>query len=245
MQINDQAILLKTQKFNEKHLIASVLSKEHGLIKGMVKNVYPKKFKTELIPGNLCMIIWKGRLNCQLGNLSFETLYNVIAHINSDQIRMVILNSVLSLVQLCINEREPHVNIYNQLEKLLKTLASEENITLVLKQYCFFELMLLGEAGFGLDLEKCAVTKQSHDLHYVSPRTGCAVSFEAAQPYKERLLELPQFIINEAIGINFPEILSALKLTAYFFTKQIYLIADKPEPIARRMLFDKIYELAQ
>src|SRR5689334_4706180 len=139
MQINDQAILLTTQKFNEKHLIASVLSKNHGLIKGMVKNVYPKKFKTELIPGNLGAITWKSRLNSQLGSISFETLYNVIAHINSDQLRMVTLNSILSLVQLCINEREPHVNIYSQLEKLCMVLAKEEDIIMVLKQYCLFE----------------------------------------------------------------------------------------------------------
>lgn len=245
MQINDQAILLSTQKFNEKHIIASALTKNHGLIKGMVKYVYPKKFKTELIPGNLCVITWKARLNSQLGNISFETLNNVIAHINYDQLRMVILNSVLSLVQLCINEGENHASIFSALESLCQTLTDELDISIVLKQYCFFELMLLSESGFGLDLEKCVVTQQNHDLHYVSPKSGCAVSFHAAQPYKAKLLELPKFIINETTGINFAEILSALKLTSYFFTKQIYLLTDKPEPIARRMLFDKVYELTK
>ena len=240
MILTDSAILLCTQKFNEKHLIASVLSENHGLIKGFVKNAYSKKSPTELLPGNLGSVIWKGRLDSQLGNISFENTFNVSARIHHDHIRMVILHSALSLTQLCLNENEHHFNIYEHLSLICQFLANEENILLVLREYCLFELLLLKESGFGLDLEKCVVTNQLDNLCYVSPKSGCAVSYDAALPYHDKLLALPSFMTAQNVIICIDQVIAALKLTSYFFHKQIFLLIDRPEPTARRMLVNKI-----
>lgn len=240
MIITDSAILLHTQKFNERHLIVAVLSQNHGLIKGFVKNAYSKKSPTELIPGNLGSVTWKGRLDSQLGSISFENTFSVSARIHHEHLRVIILHSSLSLVQMCLNENEHHFNVFKHLNGLCTALAEEENILQVLKEYCLFELLLLKESGFGLDLEKCVVTNQLTNLSYVSPRSGCAVSYDAALPYQDKLLELPQFMTTNNVSICINQVISALKLTSFFFHKQIFLLVDKPEPTPRRMLVKNI-----
>jgi DNA repair protein RecO (recombination protein O) len=210
------------------------------LIKGFVKNAYSKKSPTELLPGNLGSVTWKGRLDSQLGTLSFEGILSVSARIHHDHIRMIILHSSLSLVQMCLNENEHHYNIYEHLKLVCNVLSEEADILIVLKEYCLFELLLLKESGFGLDLERCVVTNQLTNLCYVSPKSGCAVSYEAALPYQDKLLELPQFMTANNVSICMNQVISALKLTSFFFHKQIFLMIDKPEPTPRRMLVNKI-----
>jgi DNA repair protein RecO (recombination protein O) len=87
-----------------------------------------------------------------------------------------------------------------------------------------FELAMLGELGFGLDLENCAATGEATDLVYVSPKSGGAVSRTAGEPWRDRLLRLPPFLRQSeegAGGWSDHDLQDGFQLTGMFLLRHV------------------------
>jgi DNA repair protein RecO (recombination protein O) len=147
------------------------------------------------------------------------------------------LVTVIGLTQL-LAEREPHPRLYDALRIMLDTLDNDRMWPAVLVRY---ELGLLDELGFGLDLARCAVTGSSDDLVYVSPRTGRAVSGEAGAAYRERLLAFPAFLTSAQADPPSPaELLAGLRLTGHFLARHVLEPRGLAPPPARRLLIERL-----
>jgi DNA repair protein RecO (recombination protein O) len=128
-------------------------------------------------------------------------------------------------------ERDPHPRLYEVLTAVLDHL---DHPGLAAELMVRFELMLLDELGFGLDLEACAATGATDDLVYVSPRSGRAVSREAGEPYRDRLLPLPAFLAGPATGeVEKADIEAAFLLTGYFLERHVFDVRGEGLPEVR------------
>ena len=146
------------------------------------------------------------------------------------------LSSACALVDEALPEREPHPAMYDGFQAFLTVLGHEGWPAI----YVRLELGLLQELGFGLDLEKCALTGTTGDLAYVSPKSGRAVSRTAAAPYAEKLLPLPAFLSTGGLPADHEELRQGLDLTGYFLERHVFWPHNKPLPPARSRLIESL-----
>jgi DNA repair protein RecO (recombination protein O) len=150
--------------------------------------------------------------------------------------RLACLGAACALLEAGLPERDPHPNLYRSLGGLIDALLQESPWW---DRYVRFELDLLADLGFGLDLGSCAVTGSSDDLAYVSPRSGRAVSRAAAAPYVDRLLPLPGFLIGRG-SPDLAQVRAGLQLTGAFLRRHLLDASDTPAPRARQLLLDRL-----
>lgn len=235
MKWDDRGILLGTRPFGESKCVATMLTLDHGLHAGMMRMT--KKNTVLLQAGSIFEVHWQARLPEHLGSWSVEQVYSPLAHILSDPLALAALTSACALVQKMIPEREPHPNLFKRLFSLMKSFEFSW-----LGAYVAFEMTLLEAAGFRLDLSKCAATQGTEELIYISPRSGKAVSKQAGEPYKEKLLPLPPFMksLSETSLIQENQAIEALRITSYFLKR--YILGDQgPEmPQARDRFYERL-----
>lgn len=239
MQWSDDAILLSIGKYGERAGVVCLLSRAHGIYRSISKQAYSKSQRGIFQPGNLVSIEWKARLAEHMGSISTELRQPIAPLLLDDPLALNALNSLCGLLQKTIHEREPHAALYDKSEALLQHMAAGH---VWLPYYVKWELALLKELGYGLDLTHCAATGVTTDLHYVSPKSGRAVCAEAGAPYKERLLSLPAFLISDvaAEAISAADIHAALKLTGYFLKHWVSETHRVQLPQAREQMVDKL-----
>lgn len=191
-----------------------------------------RKNRSIFQPGNSVSVTWKARLEEHLGNFSCEYKDSVVGFILSDNKKLLALQSACSMIVNTMPERDPHPDLYYIFADFLSHLKDS---TTWLSHYVLFEIELLKNLGFGLDLEKCAATGSSCNLAYVSPKTGRAICAEAGEPYKDKLFKYPNFINNEVA-----EIAEGLKLTQHFLNEHFFIPHDKTLPSARERLVSRV-----
>jgi len=214
MQINDEGIIIKKKKYRESSLIVTFFSLNHGINSGLVKGVLKKDFGTYEI-GNRVYIRSTFRLDDQLWNCRFELIKNNSVNYFDDQNRLNALLTVCSIIDLSLPKNNPQAMIYNKTINLIENLLCDEWIV----KYIFWELFLLSEIGYGLDLEKCVVSGKRVNLIYISPKSGKAVSEEEGREYKEKLLKLPKFLVKNNVKPSKDSLKQALSLSGFFIDK--------------------------
>lgn len=236
-QWNDNAIILSSSKYGETSSIISLLTEQHGLYKGLVRGVSNKKNRGIFQPGNAVEATWKARLPEHLGTVSAELTTSYAAILMMDASKLAALSSLCAMCEALLPERDPCSLIYQQVHALLTLLQHGQHIDWPL-QYVRIELLLLAHGGFGLDLTECAATGCTENLLYVSPKSGRAVSREAGEPYKEKLLPLPSFLLKMAENkpISGEDIAKGLALTGFFLDKYNFAPYGKTLPAARERL---------
>lgn len=230
MQWEDEGILLSARSHGEGALLVQVLSSEHGRHGGLVRGGASRKNKSTYQLGNRLALIWRARLPDQLGNFTAELIAPNAALIMDQPTRLAALLSACALVEKSLPDRDPHPELYNLLCRLIDILTTSG---VWAEDYVRFELALLADLGFGLDLSSDA------DLVYVSPRTGKAVTQETATGYEDRLLTLPGFILGHGEA-NAAGIFDGLRLTGYFLERHLFAALDRPVPEARQALVDRL-----
>lgn len=233
MQWNDRAIITSCKKYGEKSAIITLFAENHGVFKGVVNNYHSKKHRSIYIAGNIVEATWKARLSDHLGLLSCELISSLAGFCLNNRSNFIKLSAVISLVELLLPERESNKNIYLYLDELL-TFIKQDSPNF-LEKYVIFELLLLKELGFGLEFSSCVVTGGNDNLKYISPKSGHAVSAEAGEDYKDRLIPLPEFLHKDIPASNF-EIEQALHLAGYFLEKKLLRPFNKKLPSARMMM---------
>ncbi len=219
MEWSEDGIILTIRPHGETSTVLEALTATHGRWIGLVRGGRSKRQRPTLQPGNLVALTWKARLSGQLGSFSVDPIHLRAAELMDSPVGLFGLQHLAALLRL-VPEREAHPQIYAALGLILDNLRDPIIAGPLLVR---FEIALLDELGFGLDLSQCAVTGRTWDLPWVSPRSGRAVSREAGEPYRDRLLPLPAFLRQgerqPGTEINFRDISEGFTLSAYFFDK--------------------------
>ncbi len=228
MEWTDNGIVVGLRKHGEGSAILEVLTLERGRHLGLVRGGFGARLRPVLEPGNNVRLTWRARLDEHLGSFVVEPLHVRGTAYFSSAHALFGLTHLCELVRL-LPERDPHPAIHQQLERTLEALHDASHAAPHVAQ---FELQLLSELGFGLDLEECAATGAREDLIYVSPKTGRAVSRSAGAPWADRLLKLPGFLRAEVLPTA-EEIRQSYDLTGYFLTRHVMEPRGILLPLAR------------
>lgn len=220
----DSGYLIQKKQLKESGHIFVFLTEHHGVYSGYGRMARSSKKPSTHQLGSLFHLHWTSRVENNLGFWKFEPLSSVLSSLYTLPGRLDALMNICNLISLCFLERESHSTIFHYFTKYLLDLKTED----WLRAYCLCEVFLLQELGFGLDLTKCTVTGDTKNLIYVSPKTGRAACEKAGAPYAEKLLPLPQFLIDSSIVPTQKTLIQSLDLTWHFFTHHIF---NKPYPL--------------
>ena len=216
MEWTEQGIVLNVRTHGEASAIAEVLSERRGRWSGLVRGGRSRAMRPVLQPGNIVVARWRARTEDHLGSFTLEPVVLRAGALIDDPLRLAGLMSLMALLKL-LPEREPHPRIHDALLVTLDALGDDGIWPAVLVR---FELGLLDELGYGLDLARCAVTGATDELIYVSPKTGRAVSRAAGEPWKERLLPLPGFLRGDRDAPpTAADIRDGLRLSGFFLDR--------------------------
>lgn len=239
MEWTDEGIVLGVRRHGEANAILELMTRAHGRHLGLVRGGGGSRMRPVLQPGNSVRAVWRARLDEHLGYFTVEGL-----HLRTGALLAVphATCAVTHLAALCrlLPERDPHAVICDALEALFDSLdASPAAAARVVR----FELDLLAELGFGLDLTACAATGARTGLAYVSPKTGRAVSSEAGEPWRERLLALPAFLVDDSDDCTGPsagDLAAGFALTGFFLARHVLEPRGLALPEARDMFIGAV-----
>ncbi|MDQ8697888.1 DNA repair protein RecO [Hyphomicrobium sp. LHD-15] len=238
MNWSDEGVILSVRAHGETAAVAEVLTRAHGRHLGLVHGGRSRKSRPVLQIGNHVDVTWKARLADHLGHMNVELIRGYAASAMEEPAALAGLTSLCTLARL-LPERDPHPNLY---EVTLFVLAYFDDVSVWPALLARWELALLDELGFGLDLTQCAATGGNDDLIYVSPKTGRAVSASAGEPYRDKLLALPQFLLPGRKAALAPgDVESSFVLTGHFLqTRVVHPRGDEmPESRSRMLSFLK------
>jgi DNA repair protein RecO (recombination protein O) len=228
---SDIGIVLGARRHGETSAVAELMTREHGRHLGLVRGGSGARLKPVLQTGNLVSATWRARLDENLGYYVIEAMDLRAASFLLEAYALYGLHHLAALCRL-LPERDPHQPVFDLLEHTIAGLNAPLSAAALI---AYFELQLLTELGFGLDLESCAATGATADLIYVSPRSGRAVSRQAGEPWRDKLLALPAFLGAGAEG-GTPspgELRDSFALTGFFLARHIYEPRGEPLPAAR------------
>lgn len=241
MEWRDEGIVLAARRHGERDAVASLLTFGHGRHAGLVRGGAGRRLWPLLQPGGRLECVWRARLAEHLGAFAVEPLQLHGGALLDDPLRLAGLASACALLEAVLPERDPHPDLYAALLTLLRRMGAQADWP---ADYVRFELLLLGELGYALDLASCAVSGVADDLAWVSPRTGRAVSRAAGLPWSSRLLPLPPFLV-EAVDADDRQIADGLRLAGHFLRRHVFEPADRPLPVARDRLSSLFQERSQ
>lgn len=235
MEWRDQGILLSTRRHGETSLIIEIFTPEQGRHLGVVRGGTSRRIAPILQPGAQLDVAWRARLEDHIGSFSVEPVRSRAAAAMADRMTLAGLNAVTALLSFCLPEREPHPELYRRTQALLDLLGQQELWPLA---YLQWEMNLLEDMGYALDLSACAVTGSSENLIYVSPKSGRAVSAEGAGEWADRLLPLPAILRGDGEGPD-AEIAQGFVTTGYFLNAHLAAdLGERPLPEARARFVD-------
>lgn len=240
MKWEDEGVLLSARKNGEHNAVVEVFTATYGRHAGLVKYVNSPKIAHLLEPGMQLNLVWTARLNEHLGVFSIDKVKTRTSMLIRNKQTLLGFNSLVSLILFSFPEREPLPRLYDATIKLVDSMQDNNRW---LADYVRWELLILSELGFGLDLSACAVTGEKIDLTYVSPKTGRAVSSQVGEKWANKLLTLPEFLIscNNSIENDPAMISQGMRLTGYFLNKWLTRGFERTSlPEARNRFFSSL-----
>lgn len=153
--------------------------------------------KNRPLVGQTGDMTWNARLDSQLGVFHWDAEKNMVANLMQNPKLLAYMNSAMAIISDLLPEREDYKELYNDTIELLNNLVFDGG-----DAYLKWEISLLGQLGYALDLSSCSGCGSIDDLKYLSPRTGRAVCMNCATPYINKLYKLP---LNLDITLRFLE----------------------------------------
>ena len=234
LEWEDSGIILSVRGHGETGGVVSILTKNHGRAMGYVYGAKSSKKRGILEIGNFVSVHWHAKVQDQLGSFDLELEKSHAADIMDSPLKLTATQSACTLIDKTLAESEKHSGVYEATKALMESFSGN----MWEPTYIFWEIGLLRELGFGLELSKCVATGVVDNLIYVSPKSGCAVSAAAGEIYKEKLLNLPPFLRGEA-RFESGDILDGLKLTGHFLMHRVFHEANKNLPDSRLRFEEK------
>ncbi len=238
---SDYGIVLHARPHGEGGAIISLLTENHGRHAGYVHGGMSSKKRNMSEPATLVKAEWQSRLSDNLGTFNLEVEYGISATIMDHSLKLAAILSACSLCHEALPEREGHSGLYHGLRALMDSMEGDYwGIS-----YVMWEIQLLRELGFHLELDKCAGQGDPNLLTHVSPKSGRAISAQKAEPYKDKLLELPNFLRPEMTRMgavaNHEDILKGLEMTEYFLKNWAFIHHTQGMPQARSLLIERFH----
>ena len=230
MEWRDEGIVLGVRRHGETSAVVEALTRAHGRHLGLVRGGRSPRLGAALQPGNTLGLVWRARLDEHLGAFAVEPLTLRAGRFLSSGLALQGLTYLGALLRL-LPERDPHEEIYEALEIILDHLDRREVAPALVAR---LETRVLADCGFALDLESCAATGTREDLIYVSPKSGKAVSAGAGEPWKDRLLPLPGFLLGAGEDPSAQDVADAFRLTGHFLLRDLFAPRGIEMPDSRR-----------
>lgn len=228
-QWRDQGFVLSVRPHGEGGAVVALLTENYGRHAGYLHGAFSTRKRALLEPGTKVEIDWKARISDNLGTVTLEQMAGLPAGILEEPLKLSALLSACALCDAALPEREGHAGLYHGFKTLIEMMDQE----IWGAAYVYWEIALLKELGFGLDLTKCGGGGDAMTLAYVSPKTGRAVSYAAGEPYKDKLLQLPSFLKPNGGPLDSEEIYKGLKMTGHFLEHWVFTHHSKGVPEAR------------
>jgi len=232
MEWQDQGLIIGTRKHGESSVIVEAMTNDHGRHVGLVRGGRSRRFAAVLQPGNSVQLTWRARLSDHLGNYNVEAESLRAAELMQSRDRLGLSQLICEHLR-GLPERDPHPRLLAEALAMHDNKADGYVLGVALAK---FEMRLLNELGFGIDIQSCAVTGEEEGLAYISPRTGRAVTIQAAQPYLEKLMVLPQMFGGAQKLSELDELNAAFSLTAHFLNMHIWQPRQLSPPSVRERL---------
>ena len=234
----DRGLILSIRPHGERNAVANLLTSENGRHSGLVRAYDAASKRGTVQIGNLVQAQWRARLSEQLGTYQLELVRNPSAVFLDDAIKLAGLSSCCVILDVSLPEREANVSLWQATIALIDIICLADNLEDWLAFYVKWEMNLLGQLGFGLNLNSCAVSGLTDDLIYVSPSSGRAVHREHAGRYADRLLNLPCFLQPGLATESISEtaLMDGLNLTGFFVHRRLFSLIHKELPLSRLRL---------
>jgi DNA repair protein RecO (recombination protein O) len=218
MEWTDEGIILGVRRHGETSVIVELMTPGRGRHLGLVRGGVSRRVKPYLQPGNSVRAIWRARLDEHLGNYTIEATALRADRLMASAAASYCMQTLAAHLRL-LPERDPHAALYAALKLIMEHLEEPAIAAALLVR---FELQLLAELGFGLDLGECAATGREDELIYVSPKSGRAVSRAAGEPWKDQLLALPAFLSGNGTVAGAEDVAAGFALTEFFLRRRVY-----------------------
>ncbi|MBL3284423.1 DNA repair protein RecO [Rickettsiales endosymbiont of Paramecium tredecaurelia] len=233
-QINDQAFLLNAQDFEEQRSVITVFTKDHGVCRALIK-------RDKIQSGDLIQFTWKSRKVDGLGFAKCELIQSYAIHFLFSYFRLKAVHAILQLISTAFAAHSADMVLFYKLMNFMDRLAKQNMLDP--KLYIQFELLLLSRAGYGLSLDRCAVTKDKKNLYYLSPKSGCAISRDIGLAYHDKLFVLPQCFIHDVAPDSPEEFALCMTILDYFWNKCCAL-SDVSKICARQDIWQLMQKLS-
>ncbi len=232
MELTDEAIVLEARPHAESAAVVHVLTRDYGRYAGLVHGGQGRRARPMLQPGNRVTASWRARLADHLGSMTLEPLALRAGMVMDDPLKLTGVAAACALAMAAMPEREPHRSVHDGLELVLANMPTTPDWPALLVRW---EAGVLTELGYGLDLSRCALSGQTDTLTHVSPASGRAVNglHPDAEPYRDRLLALPPFLLGVQAAVTPADIHDGLRLTGHFLERRALWPADRRLPDAR------------
>lgn len=215
MEWRDQGILLGTTPFGETSVIVDALTQNHGRVRGVLRGGQSRKYRPILQIGNILDITWRARLSEHMGSVQIDVLKS-FPEILESRMTLSGVTALSAMLKCFLEDRDPQPQVYENTQHLHGLLVHPEMWCI---GYVYWELSLLDALGFGLDLSKCVVSGDVNNLCFLSPKSGCAVSEQAAGQWADRLLPMPRIFIEKDKNIS--DVFAGLQVLSYFWTHKV------------------------
>jgi len=239
MHIAGEAIVCAVLPHGEHGAVVRVLTPDDGLQAGYVRGGRSRRLRPVLSPGNIVQLDLRARTDSQLASMTVELVHSR-APLLSEPLAAAAIDWATALAATVLPEGQPFARLFSALSAVLDAIEAAPAARGWAVALVRYELLLLAELGFGLDLSGCVATGSHDDLRWVSPKSGGAVSAEAGAPFADRLLPLPPFLIDRSGEGSWPDILDGLKLTGYFLDRDLLTERRGVVLDARTRLVDRL-----
>ena len=237
MQWTDHGFVLTARRHGEDHLLLICLTATLGVRAGLVRHDAQGRAMALCQPGNFLHLRWQARDETALGSFTLEPVDHEGSRWFDDPRRLAVLSSLCAMTAVCLPERDPVPGVWSHFAEMRAHLAGPHPEA----DYVLWEIAILAELGYGLDLSRCAATGQREDLRYLSPRTGRAISATAGAPYAEKLFSLPKFFLTGTQDApSLDNIRQGLKITGFFLDRWVLSPHHRAIPPARRRLAERL-----
>jgi DNA repair protein RecO (recombination protein O) len=238
MRVDTPAIVCSLRNHGEHGAVVRLMTAGHGLQAAYVRGARGRRMRPVLIAGNVVQAQLAARTDTQLPQASVELVHSR-GPLLSEPLPAAAIEWATALTATVLPEGQPYPRLYDALEGLLDAIEAAPSASGWGAALVRYELLVLAELGFGLDLERCAVTGSNNGLVAVSPKSGRAVSAAEAEPYAGKLLPLPAFVRDGGAG-QWEEIAQGLALTGHFLMRD--LVTDRSRPLGdvRTRLVDRL-----
>jgi len=236
------AIVCALRQHGEHGVVARLMTAEAGLVPGYVRGGRSRRLRPILVPGNLVAAEFRARSEEQLATLTVE-LVTSRAPLLGEPLAAAAIEWSCALTATVLSDQHPYPRIHQALDGLLSAIEAAPSVRGWAAALVRYEMLLLAEMGFGLDLSRCAASGTTEDLIWVSPKSGMAVSRAAGEPYADKLLALPTFIV-EGGSADWDDIFAGLRLTGHFLERDLLEGRRADVLAARERLEDRLRRAA-